>query len=222
VRRPFTGGETIFVLLRAAGAVGVVLVLIAVYVSCRQQTANSPAGASPNTTAGAADDTKTPVSSPPPEPDTGSEPPAKARAKSDEADPLAGMSPELLAQLAEAEAAAAAEEQHGACGICHIDTTDEFNGSLHETEEVACVDCHGPSEGHVEDENNDVKPDEVFARADVDRLCEKCHECSRPDPAKPVPVPRKERKVCTDCHAAHQFPLEDTPQMRDRDRQEPQ
>jgi hypothetical protein len=91
------------------------------------------------------------------------------------------------------------------CTMCHIDVEDEFVGGVHYKEKVACVKCHGKSEGHVADENNEVKPEELFARKDVDRLCGVCHECPRPEEAKPAAEPP--RKVCTECHGAHEFPV---------------
>jgi len=91
------------------------------------------------------------------------------------------------------------------CTICHVDVGDEYAASKHHREEILCTDCHGPSEGHAADENNAVKPDEVFFRADVDRLCGECHDCKRPGAAKaPDPVPA-DWKVCTACHGSHEL-----------------
>ena len=91
----------------------------------------------------------------------------------------------------------------GGCVACHVDVEDELNKSIHLVEEVGCVECHGPSDGHVRDENNEVPPDEVFARKDVDRLCGECHKCSRPKVEPPPP----DHKVCTDCHQPHSLAL---------------
>ena len=93
------------------------------------------------------------------------------------------------------------------CSLCHVDVEDEFLGSKHFEEKVGCRTCHGPSEGHVADENNDVKPDEVFAREDVDQLCVFCHECSRPDKSKPVKTADGTPKVCIECHGQHNLAL---------------
>ena len=89
------------------------------------------------------------------------------------------------------------------CQQCHVDIEDEFMPSVHFEEKVACTECHGPSKGHLADENNEVKPDEIFARKDVDRLCERCHECERPADPKPVPSSSPGYKVCIDCHGPH-------------------
>jgi hypothetical protein len=83
------------------------------------------------------------------------------------------------------------------CSLCHVDVEDEFVGSSHFAEKVGCTTCHGPSEGHLADENNEVKPDQVFARKDVDRLCGACHECGRPEKAA------ARAPLCTDCHGHH-------------------
>lgn len=83
------------------------------------------------------------------------------------------------------------------CSICHVDVEIESKSSRHVAEGIGCVDCHGASEGHILDENNDVKPDRVFSRADSVSLCNRCHGCSLPAKNRPPP------KVSTDCHDAH-------------------
>lgn len=89
------------------------------------------------------------------------------------------------------------------CVMCHTDVGDRFTGSRHHKEEISCVDCHGPSDGHVADENNDVKPDETFAREDTDRLCGACHGCDRRIPSNWATIPPQDREVCTECHGSH-------------------
>ena len=94
------------------------------------------------------------------------------------------------------------------CTLCHVDVGDLFAGSKHESEAIGCTACHGPSRGHVADENNHVKPDEVFARKDVDRLCGTCHECMRRIPAPWEKLPVEQREVCTECHGSHKLVVE--------------
>jgi len=120
--------------------------------------------------------------------------------KDDAEDVLAELDPEWLAALNEAESLE--EKSADGCALCHVDVADEMHGTPHHGEEIGCVDCHGESRAHVRDENNDVKPDEIFARADVDRACRECHDCSRV-PAEDTPPAA--RRVCTDCHGVHRF-----------------
>lgn len=83
------------------------------------------------------------------------------------------------------------------CTMCHVDVEDRLANSRHFVNKVGCQTCHGPSEGHLADENNEVKPDQLFTRENVDRLCKLCHECSRPHEALKAP------EVCVDCHGHH-------------------
>ncbi len=133
------------------------------------------------------------------------DPPADIEATAEEV--LAEMSPEWRALLAEAEAHQAGGMGQG-CAGCHVDVSDQWVGSGHDLADIGCIECHGPSEGHVQDENNEVLPDEVFARADMDRLCAACHRCqhaaSAPD--RPDLSIRRAVPICTDCHPAHVFP----------------
>jgi formate-dependent nitrite reductase cytochrome c552 subunit len=91
------------------------------------------------------------------------------------------------------------------CLQCHVNVEKKFVKSLHFKKKISCTDCHGPSQGHVADENNDVKPDQVFARKDVDRLCSKCHDCGRTITAAEKALPADKRQVCSQCHRAHAF-----------------
>ena len=93
----------------------------------------------------------------------------------------------------------------GGCTICHVDVADELAGALHQKKAgIACVTCHGHSKGHVQDENNEVKPDRVFARHQIDPLCDGCHfeSCHHAETNKRLPAGTK-RRTCADCHGAH-------------------
>jgi len=93
----------------------------------------------------------------------------------------------------------------GGCTICHVDMADDLAGSKHEKAGIGCVTCHGHSKGHVEDENNEVKPDRLFARREIDRFCNGCHlaTCPRAQTEERLPV-GVNRKTCADCHGAHE------------------
>jgi hypothetical protein len=99
----------------------------------------------------------------------------------------------------------AAKNPLAGCQQCHVNVEAKYLKSAHFRKNIACTDCHGPSKGHLADENNEVKPDEVFARKDVDRLCEKCHPCSREASSGKASLPPGQRQVCTECHRAHDF-----------------
>lgn len=91
------------------------------------------------------------------------------------------------------------------CQQCHVDVETKYVKSRHFKEKIACTGCHGPSKGHIADENNQVKPDKLFTPKNTDRLCSNCHECSRRKPASPTSQLSSESKVCTDCHGSHEL-----------------
>jgi hypothetical protein len=98
------------------------------------------------------------------------------------------------------------------CSLCHVDVEDEFVRTRHFKEQIGCKTCHGPSEAHLADENNEIKPDELFARKDVDELCQRCHECGRSNVAETPTNKAKQPLVCIDCHGHHTLVLAPTPQ----------
>jgi hypothetical protein len=97
------------------------------------------------------------------------------------------------------------ENPFAGCDMCHIDIVDELAGTKHEAEGVGCIKCHGPSRSHTQDENNEVKPDMVFVREDIDMFCSGCHQCSRPPATAPSTKPLSAQMVCTDCHGVHKI-----------------
>lgn len=117
------------------------------------------------------------------------------------------IEPESTIEPEMSETEAVAANPLGGCGMCHVDVEDEFIGSLHDTEAVGCVKCHGPSKGHSADENNDVLPDHIFAGKEIDKMCEECHECSRSGPRSLDVGADGQRKLCTECHGAHKLVL---------------
>jgi hypothetical protein len=103
------------------------------------------------------------------------------------------------------DAVPVAVDRFDGCDMCHADVADEVIGTRHQAKRVGCVKCHGKSLPHVQDENNEVKPDRVFARKDIDRSCSSCHKCSRPDATKLSASPKPGQKVCIDCHSTHKI-----------------
>ncbi len=121
--------------------------------------------------------------------------------------------------------AAARPVDNRLCLVCHKVLTDEPISLVHEKKKVLCIDCHGPSTLHMEDEMQMTKPDILFGRNEVQPFCRGCHERHQ-DPKK-VEEFRKEwwgrdrpngrvvnnASICTDCHGTHNI-TEDEPGER--------
>ena len=100
-----------------------------------------------------------------------------------------------------------------ACYVCHNNYTEELMVTVHAKEKVGCVDCHGLSFAHRDDEDNITPPDIMYPLDKIDTACQKCHE-THDAPAKKVLTRWQERcpakqdfasVVCTDCHGTHRL-----------------
>jgi hypothetical protein len=100
-----------------------------------------------------------------------------------------------------------------ACFVCHNNYTEEQMVTVHAKEKVGCIDCHGPSFAHRDDEDNVTPPDIMYPLDKIDVACQKCHE-THDAPAKKVLTRWQERcpgkkdfatVVCTDCHGQHRL-----------------
>jgi len=114
------------------------------------------------------------------------------------------------------------------CYVCHPDLRTEELTTDHLDMGVTCDGCHGLSTEHMHDEMLMTKPDLLFGRAEVNKMCSNpsCHKpdgertiYSRQDHADPVAVEAFFEKwrgrmrpngrtittgsVCTDCHGKH-------------------
>ena len=88
----------------------------------------------------------------------------------------------------------------GVCARCHVSSSLEWGISRHSTVAASahapnCVGCHGPSKGHVADEQNSVKPERVPHGASIALLCKECHRAGCPH--------TKEKASCENCHHPH-------------------
>ena len=97
------------------------------------------------------------------------------------------------------------------CYVCHIPFVREPISRVHFKNKVTCVDCHGVSAGHANDEDiGATKPDTMYRRDQVDAMCGKCHK-EHDIPAVDVLTRYRDRKltakspVCTDCHGMHKI-----------------
>ncbi|MHB8903062.1 MAG: cytochrome c3 family protein [Thermoguttaceae bacterium] len=110
-----------------------------------------------------------------------------------------------------ADAKPAADNE--ACFVCHGNYREEPFALVHARDDVGCVDCHGESLDHRNDEDNVTPPDRMYAAADIEDQCAECHEThdapaadviarwQESCPAKTDPA----RLVCTDCHGQHRL-----------------
>lgn len=102
---------------------------------------------------------------------------------------------------------------NSACYVCHANYETERLVKDHVLEEVGCVECHGDSFAHRNDENNITPPDIMFPREKIEAACRECHE-THDAPAEQVVVmflkkcPRDadpKSILCTDCHGEHRL-----------------
>ncbi len=100
-----------------------------------------------------------------------------------------------------------------ACFVCHANYDEEEMADQHAKANLGCVECHGQSLAHRNDENNITPPDRMFLKEAIDRDCIRCHD-THDAPARKVIARWQERSlgnrdpkeaVCTDCHGAHRL-----------------
>ena len=104
---------------------------------------------------------------------------------------------------------------NGACFVCHANYEDESMAVSHAKEGTGCVDCHGQSWKHRNDEGNVTPPDVIYPAAKIDPACRKCHEDHNAPAVKVIarwqercPAKTKPSQiVCTDCHGEHRLAL---------------
>jgi hypothetical protein len=100
-----------------------------------------------------------------------------------------------------------------ACYVCHGNYEGEELVVSHGKEGTGCIDCHGKSYAHRNDEDNITPPDKMYPLEEVDKMCGECHEehdvtarevlqrwlerC--PEKTNPKEI------VCTDCHYQHRL-----------------
>jgi hypothetical protein len=100
-----------------------------------------------------------------------------------------------------------------ACYVCHTNYQEESMVVEHAKVNVGCVNCHGQSFDHRNDEDNITPPDIMYPTAKIDPGCQKCHE--QHDVAATLVIDRWQQRcpaktnpkdiVCTDCHGEHRL-----------------
>lgn len=108
---------------------------------------------------------------------------------------------------------------NAACYVCHMTFVGEELTQVHIDSGVACIECHGLSDGHANDEDiGATPPDKVIERNRIDASCYTCHETHDVDPElmatrraersewrAAVSQPADPSEVCTDCHGQHRI-----------------
>jgi len=102
------------------------------------------------------------------------------------------------------------------CYVCHTTFVHEELGKVHLEAGTGCIDCHGPSAAHANDEDvGATPPDITYARDQIDASCAECHEghnvparlvIARWIERRPPGGDRSVAPVCTDCHGSHSIP----------------
>ncbi len=124
-------------------------------------------------------------------------------------------SPLLLDDPAEKTDKKVHKADNQACYVCHANYQEEELVGWHAVEDIGCVDCHGDSFAHRNDENNTTPPDVMFPASKIDGNCGECHEDHDVPPDKVIArfLERSIKKtdpktlVCTDCHGHHRLKL---------------
>ena len=114
---------------------------------------------------------------------------------------------------------------NAACYVCHMTFIREELSTTHLEAEIGCIECHGISAGHANDEDiGATPPDRRFERDDVNAFCRTCHETHDAAPEKVIArwmerhrqaadsqpatetassQPAVQGATCTDCHGDH-------------------
>lgn len=108
---------------------------------------------------------------------------------------------------------AVAPADNSSCFVCHADYEEDALVTEHAPKGVGCINCHGDSQDHADDEDHTTAPDVMFPATHIDRACKKCHETHDVAPAKVVQRWQLRRPkedcstqiVCTDCHGRHRL-----------------
>ncbi len=117
------------------------------------------------------------------------------------------------------EAEEAVLKSNSACMVCHIDFDEEELTVQHRKAGVMCARCHGFCQAHMNDEMAATRPDLIFGRAEVDKMCFECHlshkRAHKDNKAfeaffgkwrgkrRPNGQLIMKGAICTDCHGRH-------------------
>lgn len=99
------------------------------------------------------------------------------------------------------------------CFVCHRNYDGESLVQTHSAGQIGCIECHGQSDAHRNDEDNITPPDKMYGLSKVDGFCQSCHQTH--DATARKVIARWQEKastknktadiVCTDCHFEHRL-----------------
>lgn len=102
------------------------------------------------------------------------------------------------------------QDTESPCFYCHADLFFETQDGIHEQNGINCVSCHGKSEEHTLAEDNRIKPEKIYKKAEIANFCGECHNDelkdytlsihSTIDSSNAIVMP-----TCSDCHKGHKF-----------------
>lgn len=95
------------------------------------------------------------------------------------------------------------------CLVCHGNYEDEELAVAHASAGVGCVNCHGLSLAHGDDEEHLIPPNIMYAKDKINVSCMVCHSvgtlCDKKEHEMLVGDPATDEVVCTDCHGEHRL-----------------
>jgi len=69
-----------------------------------------------------------------------------------------------------------------ACFVCHANYKTESLANDHAKADIGCVNCHGQSSAHQNDENNITPPETIYSADKIDPFCRSCHKAHNISP----------------------------------------
>jgi len=140
--------------------------------------------------------------------------------------------PLLLDEPTEEQAAIAATEAataNMACFVCHANYRGEVLADSHAKVNIGCVNCHGDSFAHRNDENNTTPPETMYPAERIDPFCQGCHDAHDISARKIIAawIRQKAKKpdvTCQGCHEDDDVPPQKVVALwkeRDRDKSDP-
>jgi len=118
-------------------------------------------------------------------------------------------------KLPEPEEKVEVKADNSACYVCHGNYAGEKLALIHAIEDVSCIECHGESLAHRDDEDNVTPPDVMYPTDQIEEKCAECHD--EHDVSAREVITRWQKRcpkktnpselVCTDCHGQHRLKL---------------